>query len=92
MEKSRNQSIEAQHRHTLPEVSWEDVDEPGCYVDEATGDLFRIPKEALIKGASPAVIRESSGASRLRQLSRDPFMPSLKARVLCAQHNIEANF
>lgn len=87
-----NQSIEGQHRQTLPEIDWEDVTEPGCYVDEASGDLYRVPKEALVTGGSPIVMRESSGASRLRQLSKDPFMPTLKARLLCAQHNIEPNF
>lgn len=92
MEKGRNQSIEAAHRHTLTEVAWEDVSDPGCYVDEASGDLYRIPKEALVTGASPVVVRESSGASRLRQISNDPFMPTLKARLLCAQHNIQPNF
>ncbi|HZA66060.1 MAG TPA: hypothetical protein VE592_03870 [Geminicoccaceae bacterium] len=92
MEEARNQSIEAQHRHTLPEVDWTDVHEAGCYVDQSTGDLFRIPKEALIAGASPMVVRESAGASRLRQLGKDPFMPTMQARLLCAQHNIRPNF
>ena len=92
MEAGANQSIEAQHRTTLPEVDWADVRQPGCYVDTASGDLFRIPKEGLISGTSPLIVRESSGASRLRQLSADPFMPSVAARLLCAQHNIRPNF
>jgi hypothetical protein len=92
MEKARNQSTESMHRHTLPEIDWDDVKEPGCYVDGATGDLYRIPREALVSGASPVVVRESSGASRLKQVSTDPFMPTLKARLICAQHNIEPNF
>ena len=92
MEEARNQSIEGQHRQTLPEVDWRDVQDPGCYVDEASGDLYRIPREALISGASPMVVRESAGASRLRQLGRDPFMPTIQARLLCAQHNIRPNF
>lgn len=87
-----NQSIEAQHRTTLPEIDWADMHSPGCYVDEASGDLFRVPKEALLTGASPVIVRESYGASRLRQLSTDPFLPSLKARLICAQHNIKPNF
>ncbi len=87
-----NQSIQAKHRSSLPEIGWEDVSEPGTYVDEASGDLFRIPKEALAAGGSPMVIRESSGASRLRMLSKDPYMPTLKARLLCAQNNIHPNF
>ena len=89
---SVNQSIEAQHRSTLPEVDWSQLNEPGCYVDAASGDLFRIPKEALLTAASPLITRESRGASRLRRLSSDPFMPTVKARLICAQHNITPNF
>ena len=92
METSVNQSIEGQHRTTLREVDWAEVREPGCYVDAASGDLFRIPKEALMAAASPLVTRESRGASRLRYLSADPFMPTVNARLICAQHNIKPNF
>jgi hypothetical protein len=95
MEKGvHNQSIQSAQRHhqTLPEVAWEDVQQPGCYVDQATGDLFRIPVEGLVTGASPIVVRESAEPIRLRQLSVDPFLPTLKARLLCAQNNIQPNF
>jgi hypothetical protein len=92
MDAGMNQSIEAQHRSTLPEVDWSEVREPGSYVDAASGDLFRIPKEALVVGASPLITRESRGASRLRYLSADPFMRTVDARLACAQHNIEPNF
>jgi hypothetical protein len=74
------------------EVEWSEVNEPGCYVDIASGDLFRFPKEALLTGASPLIMRESCGASRLLRLSADPFMPTLKARFMCAQHNIKPGF
>lgn len=92
VDQARNESIDAPHRHTLSEIDWEDIREPGCYVDEANGDLYRVPKEALREGSSPLVTRESYGASRMVQISRDPFTPSLKARLLCAKHNIQPNF
>lgn len=63
-----------------------------AYVEEGSGDLYWIPKEALIKGGSPIVVKESRGASRLMQVSRDPFVTTLEARLRCAQHNIEPNF
>jgi hypothetical protein len=86
------QSVEAARRSVLLEVTWEGVDQPGAYVERGTGDLYRIPKEALIPGASPAIVKESRGASVLVKLSDDPFLTTFKARLLCAQHNIEANF
>lgn len=91
-EATRNVSIEPQHRFTLPEVSWESLNEPGAYVERGTGDLYRIPKEALIPGASPMIRKESSGASRLVQLSPNPFVTTLEARLLACEHNIQPNF
>jgi hypothetical protein len=78
--------------HSLPETSYEQVREPGAYVDQTTGDLYRIPEEALIRGASPVVVRESRSPSHLRQVSRDPFVTTMEARLVCCRHNIEPNF
>ena len=86
------QSVQATRRFSLPEVTWEAIEQPGAYVEKGSGDLYRIPKEALIPGASPAIVKESRGASVLVKLSDDPFLTTFKARLLCAQHNIEANF
>jgi len=88
----KNVSLGPEARMALPELSWEDVSEPGAYVEKGTGDLYRIPQEALIKGASPIIMKESHGASRLVQVSRDPFVTALEARHRCAQHNISPNF
>jgi hypothetical protein len=85
-------SVEPQRRVTLPEVAWESVSEPGAYAEIGTGDLYRIPKEALIPGSSPVIRKESAGASRLVQLSPNPFITTLQARMLACEHNIEPNF
>ena len=92
MSEAKHVSVEAEHRTALPETSWRDVNEPGAYVEAGSGDLYRIPKEALIAGASPVIVKESRGASRLRQVSKDPFVTTLEARLSCAQHNIHPNF
>ena len=86
------QSVQASRRFSLPEVTWEAIEQPGAYVEKGSGDLYRIPKEALIPGASPAIVKESRGASVLVKLSDDPFVTTFRARLLCAQHNVEANF
>ena len=85
-------SIQPQQRSTLPEVSWETVSEPGAYVELGSGDLYRIPKEALIQGSSPLIRKESLGASRLVQLSNNPYITTFQARMLACQHNIQPNF
>lgn len=91
-EQIKSVSIEGEHRLPLLELNWDDVHEPGAYVEVGSGDLYRIPKEALMAGASPVVVKESRGASRLVQVSKDPFITTLAARLRCAQHNISANF
>jgi hypothetical protein len=92
MEQVRNRSVQPQTRLTLSEVAWDELNEPGAYVERGSGDLYRVPKEALIPGGSPIIHKESAGASRLVQVSRNPFVTTLEARLCCAQHNIEPNF
>jgi hypothetical protein len=91
-EEIMTQSAQSVHRRTLSETNWEAINEPGAYVERGTGDLYRFPKESLIPGASPAIVKESRGASVLVKLSDDPFLTTFKARLLAAQHNIEPNF
>jgi len=92
MEQVKTKSVEPQQRFSLSEISWDDLNEPGAYVERGSGDLYRIPKEALIPGGSPIIHKESIGASRLVQVSKNPFVTTLEARLRCAQHNIEPNF
>ena len=87
-----NTSIEPQQRSALPLVAWEDLAEPGAYVEAGSGDLYRIPQEALVSGASPIIRKESRGASRLLQVSKNPFCTTLYARMVSAEHNVEPNF
>ena len=86
------QSAQGTRRQVLSEVTWESVNDPGAYVERGSGDLYRFPKESLIPGASPSIVKESRGASVLLKLSDDPFITTFKARLLCAQNNVEANF
>ena len=91
-ESSQNQSIQPQRRSSLTQTTWEELNQPGAYVEEGSGDLFRVPQEALVQGASPIITRVSNGASRLVRVSDNPAVPLLKARMVAADHNIEPNF
>ena len=86
------QSAQGTRRQVLTEVTWEAINDPGAYVERGSGDLYRFPKESLIPGASPSIVKESQGGSVLVKLSDDPFITTFKARLLCAQHNVEPNF
>ena len=93
MQQTKTTSIEPQRKAGLPEeLSWNEIQEPGAYVECGSGDLYRLPKEALAVGASPIAVKETSGASRFIQISTNPFVTSLEARLRCARHNIEPNF
>jgi hypothetical protein len=92
VEQTKTRSVEPHQRFTLPEITWDSLNEPGAYVERGTGDLYRVPQEAIIPGGSPMIHKESNGASRLVQVSKNPFVTTLEARLTCAQHNIEPNF
>src|SRR5262245_47891994 len=92
MEQVKTKSVEPHTRFALPEVNWDELNEPGAYVERGSGDLYRVPKEAIIQGGSPIIHKESTGSSRLVQVSKNPFVTTLEARLRCAQHNIEPNF
>lgn len=72
------------------QLAWKDIAEPGAYVELETGRLYRLPHEALFGAAAPGT---AGGArSRFVQLSKDPFIFELGARLVCARHNIRPNF
>jgi hypothetical protein len=91
-EQLMNQSVQGTRTDVLTELTWEAINEPGTYVERGSGNLYRFPKEALIPGASPSIVKESRGASVLLKISDDPFITTFKARLICAQHNVEPNF
>ena len=77
---------------TLTECSWEEINQPGAYVSRETGRLSRIPKEALAPGASPLIHQESRESDKFVKVSDDPYTPSLKAKMVAAENNIQPNF
>jgi len=91
-EEARVISMDLERREVLPEVTWDELSEPGAYVEKGNGDLYRVPKEALLQGGSPVITKQSCGASRLVRISKDPFITTFRARMLCAEHNIKPNF
>jgi hypothetical protein len=85
-------SMASQRRGALPELTWEQITEPGAYVEKGTGDLYRIPMEALPLSNTPMMRQEGAGAPRFVQLSKNPYITTLEARMLCAASNIQPNF
>ena len=74
------------------QLAWEDINEPGAYVEVATGRLYRLPPETLPGTAKPGTGTACSAHSRFVQLSKNPFIFELGARLVCARHNIRPDF
>lgn len=87
-----NVSIEPKQASRLLQMTWKEISEPGAYVEVGSGDLYRIPKEALLEGSSPLIRKESSGSSTFIQVSKNPYVTTFEARMVCAEHNVQPNF
>lgn len=85
----------------LERINWNDISEPGAYVEVATGTLYRVPPS----GATPLIEQDGAGGSKpvpaedlpprhsqFVKLSRDPFIFSLGARLICVDHDIRPHF
>jgi hypothetical protein len=77
---------------SLPGMAREEISEPGAYVDVATGALYRVPAGALHKRVSAAIWKETANGSQFVQVSKNPYIISLEARMICAAHDIQFNF
>jgi len=89
----------------LKPLAWEEIREPGAYVEVSTGTLYRVREETLIEGAASLIEMESEAGSQLVQVDRKPFalskfvqlsknplIFSLGARMICANHDIQPRF
>jgi hypothetical protein len=77
---------------SLQPLVWEEIREPGAYVELATGTLLRVSHEALLKGALPLSGKDGAAGSQFVRVSRDPSIFPLGARIICARYNIQPNF
>jgi hypothetical protein len=77
MEQVKTKSVKLHQRSTLPEVSWDDAtsQEPTWNADR--GIFTECPRRRSPPGGSPIIHKESSGASRPVQVSRNPFVTTL---------------
>ena len=91
MQETTREVARGHQKASLTQLSWESITQPGAYVDLATGKLYRVPREALLPGASP-VIHTQGAEDLFAKISDDPFVPTLAARSICADNNISPTF
>lgn len=77
----------------IPESSWNDISEPGAYINLTTGNLFRVPRAALgTNGIGILIKKHTLSADRIVQISADHAISLYEARVICIKNNLRPNF
>ena len=84
--------VAVRQKREAPEIAWEEIREPGAYVEVTTGKLYRVPPESLPIRNSGAAPAPDAPSSPLVRLSDDPFIFALAARILCVEHHIWPDF
>ena len=72
--------------------TFDQIDNPGCYVSIETGRLLRIPPDALAFGRSPLIEIVGEKPWVVMKISNDPFMPLSRARMSAADFDLPVNF
>lgn len=78
--------------HRLQEMPWNSIDRPGCYMLVGSGDLIRVPQDALFAGHSPIISITSNGETRVARLSDNPATPISVLRNIAADNDFNVNF
>lgn len=73
-------------------LAFSDVRTPGCYVARASGDLFRVPEQALAEGDSSHMKIVSEPPKVVTKIADDPWVPINKARRLAADADLFVSF
>jgi hypothetical protein len=76
----------------LPELSWNEIDRPGCYLIIRTGDLVRVSSEGVAQGHSPLIKMTSNEETRVARLSESPSTPISSLRATAADSDYFVNF
>jgi hypothetical protein len=76
----------------LSEFTWENIKQPGAYVERETGHLYRVPSEALLRGSSPVISKLCTNQSTFVKLSDDPNTIVSKLRTIAADADVKPNF
>ena len=72
---------------------WSQINQPGCYVSQNTGRLYRVPQNGLKEGHSPVIdIVGTGGEEMVVRLTDNPYTPIDALRLLAADADIQPNF
>ncbi len=93
MPTAKGETSSPEHRaHRLQEMSWNEIDRPGCYLLVDSGELLRIPQDALAAGHSPLISVTSVEETRVAKLTDNPADPISTLRTLAADNDYFVHF
>lgn len=90
---TKGQTASADQRSSrLQVMSWNEIQRPGCYLILGSGDLVRVPQDALAPGHSPLITITSTGQTQVAKLSENPAEPISVLRSFAADNDYYVNF
>jgi hypothetical protein len=93
MAATKGPTASPEHRGSrLQEMSWNEIQRPGCYLIVSSGDLVRVPRHALALGHSPLITMTSTGETRVAKLSDNPAERISVLRTFAADNDYLVNF
>lgn len=69
----------------LSTMNWNEVCEPGIYVDNQYPRYFRVTEDSIVPGGSPVI---HSNDFIVTKITADPFAPLARIQHLCANNNL----
>jgi len=77
------------------QIRWillDQVNQPGAYVCQETGDLLRVTRWGPPEPESDVVRKHREEPMYVAQISRDPFVPISEARLAAANLDLDIDF
>ncbi len=65
--------------------NWNDISEPGCYVDTEFPRFFRVTNDCVVPNGSPCI---HSSNFAVAKISSDAMLPKVRIQHLCADNNL----
>lgn len=78
--------------HTVAQMVFDEINQPGTYYSNWSGHLLRIPEEALKPGFSPKFEILGKEPVIVTKLSDDPYVARSRARMIAADLDLDVNF
>ena len=74
------------------QIPYQAINEPGCYINNWSGHLLRVPEDCIKPGRSPVMEILGTDPLFVTKISNDPYLPLTKARMLAADCDVIVNF